>query len=82
MVLQYSFRNLLVTTPVATGCFGGLNPPKKLQMPQNWNMKHYKSVDFLSNFRMSVPLHKRSLPSEENNILLVMILLVDNKGKE
>jgi len=45
-------------------------------------MKHYKSVDFLSNFRMSVPLHKRSLPSEENNILLVMILLVDNKGKE
>jgi len=45
-------------------------------------MKHYKSVDFLSNFRMSVPLHKRSFPIEENNILLVMILLVANKGKE
>jgi len=34
-------------------------------------MKHYKSVDFLSNFRMSVPLRKRSLPVED---LLVMIL--------
>jgi len=28
-------------------------------------MKHYKSVDFLTNFRMSVPLHKRSLPIED-----------------
>jgi len=45
-------------------------------------MKHYKSVDFLSNFGMSVPLHKRSLPIVENNILLVMILLVASKGKE
>jgi len=42
-------------------------------------MKHYKSVDFLSNFRMSVPLHERSLPIED---LLAMILLVTNKGKE
>jgi len=42
-------------------------------------MKRNKSVDFLSNFRMSVPLHKRSLPIED---LLVMILLLTNKGKE
>jgi len=42
-------------------------------------MKHYKSVDFLLNFRMSVPLHKHSLPIKD---LLVMILLVTNKGKE
>jgi len=42
-------------------------------------MKHYKSVDFLSNFRMSVPLHKRSLLIED---LLVMILLLMNKGME
>jgi len=41
-------------------------------------MKHYKSVDFLSNFRMPVPLRKRSLSIED---LLVMILLVTNKGK-
>jgi len=37
------------------GGFGGLSSPKKLQVPQNWSIKHYKSVDFLSNFRMSVP---------------------------
>jgi len=42
-------------------------------------MKHYKSVDALSNFRMSVPLHKRILPIED---LLVMVRLVMNKGKE
>jgi len=30
-------------------------------------MKHYKSVDFLSNFRMSFPLHKRSHPIEDLN---------------
>jgi len=42
-------------------------------------MKHYKSVDFLSKFRMSVPPHERGLPIED---LLVMILLVTNKGKE
>jgi len=42
-------------------------------------MKHYKSVDCLSNFRMPVPLHICSLPVED---LLVMILLITNKGKE
>jgi len=42
-------------------------------------MEHFKSVDFLSNFRMSVTLHKRSLPIED---LLVMILLVTSKVKE
>jgi len=42
-------------------------------------MKHYKSVDFLSNFRMSVPLHKHGLLVDD---LLVMVLLVTSKGKE
>jgi len=42
-------------------------------------MKRYKSGDLWSNFRMSVPLHERSLPIED---LLVMIMLVPNKGKE
>jgi len=42
-------------------------------------MKHYKSVDCLSNFRMSVLLHTCSIPIED---LLVMILLITNKGKE
>ena len=35
--------------------FGGLSPP-------NWSMKHYKSVGFLSIFRMSSPPHKRKAP--------------------
>jgi len=26
-------------------------------------MKYYKSVDFFSNFRMSIPLHKRKVPN-------------------
>jgi len=42
-------------------------------------MKHYKPEDFLSNFRISVPLHKRSLQIEDR---LVMVLLVTNEGKE
>jgi len=38
-------------SPVATGGrdFGGLNPPQtKLQARPNWNVKNYKSVEFLS----------------------------------
>jgi len=38
------------------GGFGGLNPPKRSSKPPNSNMKHYKSVEFLS------PLHKRKAP--------------------
>ena len=41
--------------PSPPGAFGGLAPHTKLQDPSNWNMKHYKSVEFLSNFRMSTP---------------------------
>ena len=48
-------------SPVATEGFVGLGHPKKLQAPPNWNMKHYKSVEFLSNF-ISSPLHKREAP--------------------
>jgi len=47
------FVTLVVSTsPVATG---GLDPQTKLQAPPNSIMKHYTSVDFLSNFRMSSP---------------------------
>ena len=42
--------------PVATGGFGGLSPPQtKLQTPQNWNKKHYKSVEFLLNLKVKPP---------------------------
>jgi len=36
--------------------FEGLAPPNKAPSPPNEIMKHYKLVEFLSNFRMSSPL--------------------------
>jgi len=45
--------------PLPQGALVGLAPTKQISKPQNWTMKHYKSVDFLSNSRMSRPLHKR-----------------------
>jgi len=41
---------------------GGFTPQTKLQAPQNWNMKHYESVEFLSIFECQAPLHKRKAP--------------------
>jgi len=38
--------------PSPRGAFGGLATQTKFQAPPNWLMKHYRSVDFLSNFRM------------------------------
>ena len=35
------------------GALVDLAPQNKAPRPLNWNMKHYKSVEFLSNFRMS-----------------------------
>ena len=41
---------------------GGLAPQTKLQDPSNWIMKPYKSVEFLSNFRISSPLNRHKAP--------------------
>ena len=52
---------------------GGLSPPQtKLQAPPNWNMKHYKSVEFLSIFRMSSPPHRNAKPPIENFLATVL----------
>ena len=40
----------------------GLSPQTKLQDPTNWDMKHYKSVEFLSNLNVKPPLHRRKAP--------------------
>jgi len=37
----------------------------KLQAPPNRNMKHYKSVEFLSNFDMSRPPTQTEIPEED-----------------
>jgi len=42
--------------------FVGLSTTNKAPSPPNWNTKDYKSVAFLSIFRMPSPLHKRKAP--------------------
>jgi len=37
------------------GGFGGLSSSSKAPHPQNWNMKHHKSVEILPIFKMSRP---------------------------
>jgi len=41
------------------GGFGGLSPTTKAPSPPNWNMKHYKSVEFLLSLNVKPPVHKR-----------------------
>jgi len=73
----------MVSSPVTTGGFGALSPPNKAPSPSMGNVKHDKSVDFLSNFRMSILLHKRKVPQlKPIEDLQAMVLLVTNKGKQ
>ena len=59
----------------------GLGAPNKASRPPSWNMKHCKSVEFLSVFRMSSPPprttakpHRRKAkPSIENFLATVLI---------
>jgi len=37
------------------GALVGLVPQTKLQAPPNWNLKHYKLVEFSSNFNVKPP---------------------------
>jgi len=48
-----------IPVPLPRGGFWGLSPP-------NWNMKHYKSVEILSIFRVLSPLAKTQSPPIEN----------------
>jgi len=38
--------------------FGGLSPQTMHQAPPNWNMKHYKSVEFCQFLQCQAPLQK------------------------
>ena len=51
---------------VAMGGFGAVIRPNKAPSPPNWNMKYYKSVEFLSFFRMSSPAAQTQSPSIED----------------
>jgi len=51
------------SSPVATGRLWWAKPPQtKLQVPPNWNMKHYKVVQFLSNLNVKPPVHEQKAP--------------------
>jgi len=57
---------LLWTRSRHYGGFGAVSPPNKTSSPPNWNMKYYKSVKFLSIFRISSPAAQTYDPSIEN----------------
>jgi len=56
-----------VPSPPGEGALVGLAPPKQSSKPPNWNMKHYKSEEFLSNFNIMPPLHERKAPPRKRN---------------
>ena len=55
------------------GAFGGLAPQTKLQAPPNWNIKHYKSVEFLSIFSVKPP-RRKAKPPIENFLATVLVV--------
>jgi len=44
--------------PSPRGALVGLVPQTKLQAPTNWNMKHFKLVEFLANLNAKPPIHE------------------------
>ena len=53
------------------GSFGGLAPSNKAPSPQNWNIKHYKSVGILSIFTVSSPPTQIQSPPQKRKALLL-----------
>ena len=58
--------------PLTWGSFRGLSPPNKAPSPPNWNIKHYKPVEFLSIFRMSSHPTPMQSPPIENFLETVL----------
>jgi len=64
-------------SPVATGRILGAYPPQtKLQASPNWNVKHYKSVQFLLIFGVSSPPAETQSPPIENFLAAVLFWLL------
>jgi len=49
----------------------GLAPQTKIQAPPNYNMKHYKLVEFLSKLNVKPPWPKRKVPPHKRKALLL-----------
>ena len=54
------------------GALVGLARPNKAPSPPNWNLKHHKSVEFLSIFIVKPPLHERKAPPYNRKAPLLM----------
>jgi len=53
----------LIPVPSPRAGFGGLSsPPNQAPSPPNWNTKHYKLREFLSNLNVKPALHERKAP--------------------
>ena len=50
----------------------GLAPQTKLQASWNWNIKHFRSVEFLLNFGMSSPSYTNVSPPIEDFLVTVL----------
>ena len=59
-----SFAFSLPSSPVATGDFGWLSPPKHSSSHPNWNMKHNKLVEFRHIWMSSPPARRQSPPAQ------------------
>ena len=59
-----SYFTLMRPVPSPREGFGGHSPPKKLQAPPNWNMKHYKLVEFLSDLYVNPPFTNVKPPEQ------------------
>jgi len=53
------------SVPSPRGDLVGLAPQTKLQAPPNWNVKHYKLVEFLSNLNVKPPVRERKPPIDD-----------------
>ena len=77
MLKGYMARDSFITpglnpVPSPRGSFGGLSSLNNAPSPRNWNVKHYKSVEFLSIFRMSSHPAQTQSPSIENFVPTVL----------
>jgi len=69
--ISTSPRHKVYSVPLPREGFSGLSPAKEAPSPPNWNMKHYKLVEFLSNLNAKPPLHERKAPSPKRKAPLL-----------
>ena len=72
----------LETSPVATEELWWAYPTEtKLQTPPNWNIKHYKLVEFLSNLNVKPPPRTNLKPPNDDFLVTVLLETKDKYFK-